>query len=338
MVIKNRKAVEHVCDTDGKTMKPLVSVIVPVYKVEEYLNRCLDSLCRQSLTNIEIILVDDASPDRCGVICEAYAAKDTRVRVFHQPENRGLSAARNLGIGYAAGTYLMFVDSDDYVHDDFCKEAYECAVRNQADLVMFNRIRVIKSGDGGRVLKDDPFFSEGYKTTQEALDIMLTDGGNAAWNKLYKKELFEGVSYPEGYLYEDTGATYKLVVKASRVYYLPKALYYHCLRSGSITSQKVTKKVVEDRAELNSQRYRDLVAWGYDSESLDYRFKTFALWYCIRKKKDASDPKYVFLAEGLRSGRIPEKFARRQKILTILFRYFPLLFELLCSIRGTKVC
>lgn len=319
-------------------MKPLVSVIVPVYKVEGYLERCLDSLCRQSLADIEILLVDDASPDRCGAICEAYAANDARARVFHQPENRGLSAARNLGIGHASGAYLMFVDSDDWVHEDFCKEAYECAVRYQADLVMFNRERVFKSADGSIVSKPDPFFPEGYKTTQEALDIMLTDGGNAAWNKLYKKELFEGVSYPEGYLYEDTGATYKLVVKASRVYYLAKALYYHCLRSGSITTQKVTKKVLEDRATLNSQRYRDLVAWGYDSESLDYRFKSFALWYCARKKKDASDPKYVFLAEGLRSGRIPEKFSRRQKIQIILFRYFPAVFEFLCFLRGTKIC
>ena len=140
-------------------------------------------------------------------------------------------------------------------------------------------------------------------------------------------------------MYEDTGATYKLVVKAYRIYYLPKALYYyHRLRPGSITSQKVTKKVVEDRAELNSQRYRDLVAWGYDSESLDFRFKTFALWYCIRKKKDVNDPNYVFLAKRLRSGRIPKKFARKQKILTTLFRYVPSLFELLCCLRGTKIC
>ena len=319
-------------------MKPLLSVIVPVYKVEEYLERCLDSLCRQSLGDIEILLIDDASPDGCGAICEAYAAKDARVRVFHQPENRGLSAARNLGIEHAEGSFLMFVDSDDWVDEDFCKEAYECAVRHQADLVMFNRVRVLKSGDGDDVLKDDLFFPEGYKTTQEALDIMLTDGGNAAWNKLYKKELFADISYPEGYLYEDTGATYKLVVKAYRIYYLPKALYYHRLRSGSITSQKVTKKVLEDRAELNSQRYRDLVAWGYDSESLDFRFKTFALWYCIRKKKDVNDPNYVFLAKRLRSGRIPKKFARKQKFLTILFRCFPSLFELLCSLRGTKIC
>ena len=161
---------------------------------------------------------------------------------------------------------------------------------------------------------------------------------NAAWNKLYKKELFAGISYPEGYVYEDTGATYKLVVKAARVYYLPKALYYHFFRSGSITSQKVTKKVLEDRAALNSQRYRDLVAWGYDSESLDYRFKKFALWYCIRKIEEMNDPDYAFLAQGLRSGSIPKRFTRKQKLQVILFRYFPSVFEFMCSLRGTKIC
>ena len=320
-------------------MQSLVSVIIPVYKVEDCLERCLDSVCGQSLADIEIILIDDASPDRCGEICETYAARDKRVRVYHQPENRGLSAARTLGIRHAAGNYLMFVDSDDYVHRDFCREAYECAVNNRADLVMFNRVRVLRYGGGGSsVLKTDPFFSEGFKTRQEALDIMLTDGGNAAWNKLYKKELFKGVSYPEGYLYEDTGATYKIVVKASRIYYLAKALYYHCFRAGSITSQAVTKKVMDNRAELNSQRYKDLVSWGYNSESLDYRFKRFALWYCIRKKKDPANADYVFLANGLRSGSIPGRFSPRQKIQTALFKYFPSLFELLCALYGTKIC
>ena len=117
--------------------QPLVSVVVPVYKVEDVLSRCLDSLRRQSLQDIEIILVNDASPDRCGEICEQYAAEDRRFKVIHHPENRGLSAARNTGIAHASADYLMFVDSDDWVHEDFCKLPYECAVQQQADLVIF---------------------------------------------------------------------------------------------------------------------------------------------------------------------------------------------------------
>ena len=98
--------------------QPLVSVIVPVYKVEDVLSRYLDSLCKQCLQEIEIILVDDASPDQCGAICEQYATRDKRIRVIHHPKNRGLSAARNTGIAHATADYLMFVDSDDWVHED----------------------------------------------------------------------------------------------------------------------------------------------------------------------------------------------------------------------------
>ena len=319
-------------------MQPLISVIVPVYKVEGCIVRCLDSLRRQSLTDIEIIMVDDASPDRCGKICEEYATKDTRFKVFHNHKNRGLSAARNLGIGYATSDYLMFVDSDDWVHNDFCKEAYECAVRYQADLVMFDHIKINKHGNYIRCGSDnDPIFSEGYKTGEEAMDLVLSDGGNSAWNKLYKKELFEGISYPEGYLFEDTGTTYKLVAKASRVYYLDKALYYYCLRDGSISTIK-SKKMIEDRVNLNLQRYRDLIAWGFNSERLDYRIKFFALWYCLVKKRDISNPNDAFLVQMLRSDCIPKRFTWLQKMLVIMFKYCPSLFEEFSTLCGMKIC
>ena len=135
--------------------QPLVSVIVPVYKVEDVLARCLDTLCRQSLRDIEIILVDDASPDRCGEICELYAAEDARCKVIHHSENRGLSAARNTGIAQASADYLMFVDSDDWVHEDFCKLPYECAVQQQADLVLFCFQSIDKNGSPGLKMKAD---------------------------------------------------------------------------------------------------------------------------------------------------------------------------------------
>ena len=112
----------------------MVSVIVPIYQTEKYLPRCLDSLQRQSLPNIEILLVDDGSPDNCSAICDDYATKDERFKVFHQ-EHAGTSAARNLAISMANSEYLMFVDSDDWVHKDFCKDAYECAVLYKADVV-----------------------------------------------------------------------------------------------------------------------------------------------------------------------------------------------------------
>jgi len=153
-------------------LKPLVSVIVPIYKSEDYLVRCLDSLSRQSLRDIEIILVDDASPDLCGAICEEYAAKDARFKVIHHTKNKGLSAARNTGIANITCDYLMFVDDDDWVHEDFCKMAYECAIQYQADLVIFRFQRIHKNGLYGIInttnnkLKNT---ASGYKTAIESL-------------------------------------------------------------------------------------------------------------------------------------------------------------------------
>ncbi len=167
-------------------MKPLVSVIVPVYKVEDCLVRCLDSLCRQSLRDIEIIIIDDASPDRCGEICEEYAARDARIKVIHHSENRGLSAARNTGIKEAAADYLMFVDSDDYVHEDFCKLPFGCAVHYQADLVLFRfKNTAQKKLIGGQFYKNIiASAASGYRTQIEALDLLHREIEQYAWNKL----------------------------------------------------------------------------------------------------------------------------------------------------------
>ena len=314
-----------------------VTVIVPVYKVEPYLKRCLDSLYRQSLSGVEFILIDDASPDRCGDICERYATIDKRFKVFHHAENKGLSAARNLGIRNASGDYLMFVDSDDWVHDDFCRDAYECAERYQADLVIFNHIKVRGLNPEKEETKVLKGFKEGYKTTQEALDIILENEGNAAWNKIYRKSLFDDISYPEGFVYEDTGTTYKLVCKSSCTYFLDHALYYYCVRPDSITTF-VSPKVLNDRARLNSQRYRDLGTWGYHSEILDYRIKHFALWYLIRKKRDFSDANYTFLYRTLRCGfHVPKRFSKKQTAQWLLFRLSPLLFDLYYTLKGKKI-
>lgn len=318
---------------------PLVSVIVPVFHVEPYLRCCLDSLCKQSLSDIEVILVDDASPDSCGDICEEYAANHAHFMVFHQPENKGLSAARNLGIKHATGKYLMFVDSDDWVHEDFCKEALEYAESHQADLVMFNYKRIKETDDAiENVSAVFRSFREGYHDSHDAMDMILASGGNAAWNKIYRRYLFDDISYPEGFLYEDTGATYKLVHKASRFCYLNRALYFQRIRPGSITTTGVSKKVLNDRAILNSKRYRDLVAWGYQSEMLDYRFAYFALWYCVNAKKDLSNPDYVYITEALQSYRkCPKGFSGKLKILFYLYKYCSLLFELLFSMKGGRV-
>ena len=316
-------------------MEPAVSVIVPVYNVEAYLPRCLDSLCRQRLSEIEIIVIDDASPDGCGRICNDYAAKDSRIKVFHQPENLGAAAARNCGIQHATGKYLMFVDGDDWVSEEYCQAAYDCAETHQVDLVMFNYARVSLRGDQQQVFRD---FAEGYKTKEEALDMILVDGGNSPTNKIYRRELFDGIAYPEGFEYEETGVTYKLVFKATHFYFLDQTLYFYIQRPGSITHSKVTQKVLSDRAKLNTQRYRDLKAWGFDSEILEYRFLSFALWYCVHQKRDMSNPEYVTLARALHSCRkVPSQFSLKKIICFYFFNCCPCLFDLSFTLMGKKV-
>lgn len=318
---------------------PLVSVIIPIYRVESYLKQCLDSLCKQSLTDIEIILVDDASPDKCGNICDKYATENSHFKVIHHLENKGLSAARNSGIRKASGEYLMFVDGDDWVHPDFCKVAYEYANEHQADIIMFN-YKKIATPDNSEHDTPNVFmsFQEGYQSPHEAMDMILKDGGNAAWNKIYRKHLFNNISYPEGFLYEDTGTTYKLVHKASRFFFLDQVLYYQRIRPGSITNTPISRKVLNDRAILNTQRYRDLVAWGYQSEMLDYRYMYFALWYCIKAKRDPSDPHYAFISQMLRScKKCPKGFSQKMKLAFYMYKYCPLLFESLLTIKGEKI-
>ena len=319
-------------------LKPLISVIVPIYKVEDKLERCLDSLCRQTQKDIEILLIDDASPDRCGEICEAFAAKDARFRVFHNKTNQGLSVARNIGIEEAVGDYLMFVDGDDYVHEDFCRLPYECSVRYKADLVMFRSQRIKKFGNlGVAINRTKTSRQDGYKTVLEAMDLLQKGVGQAAWNKLYRKELFNNIMYPPGYSYEDSGTTYKMVWRASHIYYLDKVLYYYCYREGSIT-ELITEKSVSDYYEMSMQQYYDLAAQGYPADKLDNYLKNRALSYCIMQKPDDSNARYVFCKNVLlESKSLLHNTTGKRKFMFLLFKYCRPLFEVCCILFGKKV-
>ncbi len=308
-------------------MDKLISIIVPVYKVEDYLECCLDSLRRQSMPEIEIILIDDASPDRCGEICDRYAAGDERFRVIHRPENRGLSAARNLGISLASCDYLMFVDSDDWVSADFCRDAYQCAVQNNADLVMFNFQYV---EDSEKLPPAGTTVTEGHKTHEEAIDLLFTNVKNYAWNKLYRKELFNGVLYPEGYSYEDIATTYKTVYNASGIYYLDKTLYYYRLRSGSITMDYAKSR---DWFKMRILQLKDLWNKGCTAEQFINFLNNFGIGYCIRNSKNSTKPNYVFFAHILRQNKnIPKGLPWKRKFMLVLFKYCPAAFKIICSL------
>lgn len=210
-----------------------ISVIVPVYKVEEFLSRCVDSILCQSYSDFDLVLVDDGSPDRCGDMCEAYARQDSRVHVIHQ-ENGGLSAARNSGIDWAfrnsGSRWLAFVDSDDWVHPDFLKVLYETAEQTLCKISVCDFFRT--SGED--------FPEQPYHTAMRiaAGDFYCGDYQNGqtavAWNKLYHKSLFKNLRYPVGKLHEDEFTTYQAVYQAGAVGVTPMVLYAYYQNPGGI--------------------------------------------------------------------------------------------------------
>lgn len=213
-------------------MEPVISVIVPVYKVEPYLPKCIESICRQTFSELEIILVDDGSPDCCGQICDEYAQTDPRIRVIHQ-ENRGLSAARNAGMAIARGQYFGFVDSDDWIEPDMFAFLYHNLRKEQADISVCGMYQ----HDGGRVIPyGDPDFY-GVQTPVEAIRSVLRHGQICfcVWNKLYRREVFSEIRFPEGRIYEDVFVMVRLLDQASRIVVQLAPKYHYLRRAGSIT-------------------------------------------------------------------------------------------------------
>ena len=202
---------------------PKLSIIVPVYKVEQYIHKCIDSILNQTFTDFELILVDDGSPDNCGKICDEYAQKDERVRVIHK-ENGGVSSARNLGIDEAQGEYIGFVDSDDFIDANMYQEMLDFLEVNDLDIVCTDTY--IVHGDRKKFKPRYPknMVFENGTAINENLNGNLD---NAVWNKIYKKEILAGIRFPSNRRYEDVATIYKWIFNARKVGYLSKPHYYY---------------------------------------------------------------------------------------------------------------
>ncbi len=311
-----------------------VSVIVPVYKVEDYLERCLDSLCAQNLKDVEFLLIDDGSPDRCGDICEEYAIKDSRFRVFHK-ENGGLSSARNYGIERAIGEYIMFVDSDDWVRSDFCHTAYSLAKNKNSDLVMFGFKEVSNDDENYNDKYID--IDEGYKTWDEAIDLIIGQIGVYAWNKLYKRSLFDGVRYPEGRLFEDQPVTWKLLYKANNIFCSNEIMYFYFMRNTSIIHQN-SYKASKDKFEMKMVFYDSVKEKGYSNERLNYYIAYAALSYLIRVKTDPTDKTSLRADKIIKNYKeIPKNMNFFQKIMMFMYINDIPLFDVCCELMGKRI-
>lgn len=223
--------------------RPLISIIVPVYKVEPYLRKCVDSILNQTYTNLEIILVDDGSPDNCGAICDEYAREDSRVRVIHKP-NGGLSDARNAGMDIMTGSLVGFVDSDDWIEPHMYQRLYELMEQFDADMAFGGVADDVVEDDIVRTVKVSNYGEVPFAESKTDAMKRFFLGSWASWDKLYKAELFEGIRYPVGKINEDEAIALFLLERCRRVCYTNEIMYHYMkrLNSGSITMAPFTPK------------------------------------------------------------------------------------------------
>lgn len=210
----------------------LISVIVPVYKVEAYLDKCVSSIVNQTYKNLQIILVDDGSPDSCPDICDEWAKKDSRIKVIHK-ENGGLSDARNAGLCAATGNYISFADSDDYLEPEFFKTLSDMLLKNDSDIAEC-AVRLVD--ESGLELRLRGIGRDITLNKTEALCRLVKEDGvyQTVWNKLYKKELLGGIPFEKGRLHEDEFFTYKVFDRINKISICSKPLYNYLQRSSSI--------------------------------------------------------------------------------------------------------
>lgn len=210
----------------------MISVIVPVYNVEAYLSQCLDSVLAQTYQDLEILLIDDGSTDRSGSICDEYQEKDERIRVFHT-YNHGLSAARNIGLDYASGEYILLLDSDDWIDRKTVQVLVEYAEKHDADVVSCAYYYEWKNSRNMEEKIDHLIILKGNQIMWAHIQEPYL--GYVAWNKLYRTRLFSGTRYPAGRNHEDVLTTHKLLASAEKVVCIPDALFHYRMRADTIS-------------------------------------------------------------------------------------------------------
>ena len=247
--------------------KPIISIIVPVYNVEKYLKRCVESILEQTMKEIEIILVDDGSPDNCPTMCDEYAAKDARVKVVHK-ENGGLGFARNSGLDIASGEYVAFVDSDDYITNDMCEKLYEAAIRNKADIVYGGVWKKDNSSDECKSIsdfKEEMVWGGNEQVTTFLLNLVGTECTYkkdtimevSVWKALFKKSIFDEKNIrfvsERQFISEDLIFDIDFIPYAKCIVVIPDCIYYYCYNPDSLS--KVFRK---DRFVKGKELYKEV--------------------------------------------------------------------------------
>lgn len=318
--------------------KPLITVIVPVYKVENTLEKCVESIKNQTYKNLEIILVDDGSPDRSGEMCDEFAKADDRIRVIHKA-NGGQSSARNVGLDSMNGEYVCFVDSDDWIEENMYEKLYSLIIDNEADIACCG---IIKEYGNGKIERFDPYYNEtdGVKvyTKFEALKESLRNCKitYSLWDKLYDKKIFDSLRMTVGKIYEDMEIIPKCIEKAERIVYTPELLYhYNQIGESTIRCEFNIRRfaeadVAKEKAEDYKERYPELYIQAlaqYIAISLNIIHKSKGVKECEVRRKEL-----IKIIKSKQPNGVQEFMRRNDRIKYRVFKFCPFLYEILMKI------
>lgn len=261
---------------------PLISVIVPVYNVELYLERCVRSICGQTYENLEIILIDDGSTDQSGKLCEKLARGDKRILVYHNKKNDGLSSARNIGIHKSSGEYITFVDSDDTIDRDAIEylllllKTYDCNMSLCTHTIIFNRKKRILGNGGDERL-----------TSKQCIERMLYHEiiDTSAWAKLYKKDIFNEIKYPAGKLFEDMAVTYKAFIKSGNIACGYTSKYNYFIRKNSIVTEAFNEKKL-DLLDVTDKAIQEIICLFPELQCAALRRQVYARFSTLNQMLD----------------------------------------------------
>lgn len=330
-------------------MNDLISVIVPVYKVEKYLNKCIDSIINQTYKNLEIILIDDGSPDNCGKICDEYAKKDKRINVMHK-ENGGVSSARNAGISSAQGKWISFIDADDWVEANFLEVMYKTALKNSADIALcgYNRIYNTHSEKINVCETDKTYNSREYLIKS----LNPQTGFGFCHMKLIRKECLNNLKFNENLVVgEDAQFNIKLSQNINKAVFCRQALYNY-----RNNSESVVKKYDSNYANKYLESMKDTKAFINQNYNNDdeikqnyYNFVAFhvmliAVNYCYHPENPIKERKkllknicnYDEFKEGIKKSNFANiSFQKKIALFTLKFRLY-FIMELICKVRQRK--
>lgn len=314
--------------------QPLISVIVPVYKVEQYLDRCVNSIVTQSYENLEIILVDDGSPDNCGSLCDAWAAKDDRIRVIHK-ENGGAASARNIGVDQCRGAYVTFVDSDDYLEPEMIERLYEAIVGGNGGMSMCNTRCMDKNGmpeSGDDYLN----IQNGVRPACDILPLIYQAWGFlfvAPWSKLYRREVLRELRYPVGKGTEDEFICAQLIWEAQTVCMTEYVGYCYIQERAGSAMQSWTSLQKLDYFEALLQRYRFYQQIGQTELLHETRARVLKALEQYYWSKPSTDPRYDEKMRWLRReyGKLTG-LPLEERLKWIVFQISPKLERLLLNL------